>query len=298
MKRLFIALLLAFASLTISGCTESSKIVKIEVSSLPDKTTYYATQDDALDLSGTKITLTTKANKTSILDINALEEGNPVFTITQSVDFDTVGSYPILVTYAEGITTQFVIEVIEPPYIDDNPITVRLYNETTRVLLTSTSGAFVKNVDIGVYSVFFTDVSTAAKGYFQTVFTQYYDDYTEIDDYKIGYDISFKLISGETMKKVILGPNDDPDFMWDYVRIYLYDDVHQPIGHWYRHLLESEVTESTLMTSIKLTGNGKTSEIDGPITLTVFTYNGTQDFDPITQLYRGNSRYTITINPK
>ena len=49
------------------------------------------------------------------------------------------------------------------------------------------------------------------------------------------------------------------------------------------------------MTSIKLTGNGKTGEIDGPISLSAFTYDTEDDFDPITGLYRGSSITTILI---
>ena len=295
MKRILLCFILVLTMLPISACSENSKVIKIEMSTLPVKLDYIVNQDNALDLSGAKVTLTMKTGKTTEMDLSAQKDGKPVFTISHNVDFTKVGSYLIVVTYTEGLTAQFEITVKEPPYVDDNPITVRLFNDSTRVLLSSTTGPFVKNVDIGVYSVFFTDVSKADKGYFQNVFMKYWNTYTDIEDYKIGYFIQFKLKNGETMEKMILGPKDDPDFMWDYVRVYLYDDVHQPIGHWYRHLLESEVTHKTLITSIKLTGNGKTTEIDGPISLTVFTYNGPEDFDPQTSLYRGNSSYTITI---
>jgi hypothetical protein len=298
MKKVLLSLLLLITTLTIFACTDNSKIVKIEISSLPDKIVYIAGADTTLDLEGLFITLTDKAGKTTRLGIDAQKEGEPVFTVSESVDFESIATYSIKVTYAEGITAQFDIQVVEPPYVDDNPITVRLYNDSTRVLLSTTTGPFVKNVDIGVFSVFFTDVSKADSGYFQNVFTKYWNNYTNIDQYKIGYYLMFKLKNGETMEKLILGPKDDPDYMWDYVRVYLYDDVHQPIGNWYRHLLESEVTDTTLMTSIKLTGNTKTTDIDGAISLTVFTYNGEEDFDPITQLYRGISSYTITIDPK
>ena len=298
MKKIVLSVMLFITIFTLAACSDGNKIVKIAVSTMPTKVEYYAGVDTALDLSGTIITLTTKANKTSTLAIDAQEDGKPVFTIAQNVDFATIGTYMITVSTAEGLSTTFEVSVVQPPYVDDNPIILSLYNDATRQKLTSYTGPFVKNVDIGVFSVFFTDTDKPGSGYFQNVFTKYYNQYTDITAYKIGYYISFKLKSGETMEKVILGPKDDPDFMWDYVRVYLYDDVHQPIGHWYRHLLESEVKDNTLMTSIKLTGNGKTTDIDGAITLTAFAYNGTEDFDPITGHYRGISSYTILISPK
>lgn len=280
--------------LGLTGCVGMVKTTALEIVALPTKIVYTIGVDQTLDLSGGTIRVETSDKKTQILSMNETQNSEAVFAVSESIDFTVEGTYPVTLT-KDGISVSFDVTVQWPPYIDDNPIVIRLYNDATRVQLTEVSGAFVKNVDIGVYSVFFTDLPKIPKGYFQNVFTQYYDQYTDIDTYKIGYYLSFKLKSGETMEKLILGPKDDPDFMWDYVRVYLYDDVHQPIGHWYRHLLESEVTDETLMTSIKLTGNSKTTEIDGPITLIAFTFDGPEDFDPITGLYRGQSSATLTI---
>ncbi|MEI7668302.1 MAG: hypothetical protein WCI62_04860, partial [Erysipelotrichaceae bacterium] len=88
----------------------------------------------------------------------------------------------------------------------------------------------------------------------------------------------------------------DTTDLFSMIEVYIYDDVNQPIGQWYSHLLESQVTSKTLITSIKLHGCAGTKDIVSPITLTVFTYNGDEDFDPITHKYRGNSSYSIVIN--
>lgn len=282
--------------LMLAGCVASSKLTALEMAETPNTTVYYIGQATQLDLSGAMVRLV-YANTTQVLPLSQTENGSPVFSITHAIDFQTVGSYPVTVT-KDGISTQFDITVAYPPYADQNPIVLSLYDDSTRTRLDSYVGPFVKNVDIGVFSVFYTDVPKAASGYFQNVFVKYQNNYEDIETAKIGYALSFKLKSGETLSKQILGPSDDPDFMWDYVRVYLYDDVHQPIGHWYRHLLEKEVTESTLMTSIKLTGNGKTNDIDGPISLTAFTYDSPDDFDPVTGLYRGISSTTILISKK
>ena len=76
----------------------------------------------------------------------------------------------------------------------------------------------------------------------------------------------------------------------------MYDDVHQADGAFYSHLEMSDVKDNTIYSSIKLTGI-ETANIESPITLTVFTYDGDEDFDSDGN-YRGNSKYTITINRK
>ena len=56
---------------------------------------------------------------------------------------------------------------------------------------------------------------------------------------------------------------------------------------------KDEYNESTLITSIKLTGSTKTDKITSDITLTAFTYDS-DDFDENNE-YRGISKYTTTI---
>jgi hypothetical protein len=202
------------------------------------------------------------------------------------------------VSYGEALSVDFEVEVKLPPYVDDNPIKVNFYDDSTRDLILNPSGIFQKDVDIVVFAVFLTDVKAPGSGRFSTVFMKYWNQYTDIQDYKIGFTLNLKLKSGETLQKIILGPSDEPDFMWDYIRVYLYDDVHQAPGAWYSHLLERQVTDQTLLTSIKLTGNDKTKDIDGNLTLSVFTYNDDADFDPISGLYRGKSITTVIISPR
>lgn len=294
MKKTVLKLLLAVMILT--ACSSGSKLTAIEMARMPYQTVYYVGESTQLDLSGAMVRMI-KGQSTQVLPLSQIEDGSLVFSISDDIDFQTIGTYPVTVT-KDGFSTQFEITVALPPYVDHNPIVLGLFDDSTRTKLETYAGPFVKNVDIGVFSVFYTQEAKASSGYFQNVFPKYQKNYEGVDNAKIGYAISFKLTSGETLSKQILGPSDDPDFMWDYVRVYLYDDVHQPIGHWYRHLLESEVNDTTLMTSIKLTGNGKTDLIDGPIALTAFTYDSPDDFDPVTGLYRGISRVTLMISKK
>ena len=51
---------------------------------------------------------------------------------------------------------------------------------------------------------------------------------------------------------------------------------------------------NTLFTSIKLQSGSKCTEILPKLDLTVFTYDSEDDFE--NNEYRGNSKYTMTIN--
>lgn len=90
----------------------------------------------------------------------------------------------------------------------------------------------------------------------------------------------------------MLKPSDALSF-FDYLEIYLYDDIHQTPGAWYTHLEDKDMLESTIISSIKLTSGSKISEV-GDITLTAFLYQGDQCFDAQGQ-YFGSVLESITI---
>ena len=182
-------------------------------------------------------------------------------------------------------------------YVDDNPIEVGFYryygSSRERELLISYETSFENLVDIGSFEVFFTRDSFISGGQFQEVWKDYYNRYEGIDNYKIGFHISFGVSNGEVYSRNILSVSDIKDFVY-YVQVYLYDDVNQEVGTFYSHL--EAIEEDTIISSIKVTGGTAVSEVITPITLTVFTYNGEDDFDSETSQYRGNSSYTILIN--
>ena len=78
--------------------------------------------------------------------------------------------------------------------------------------------------------------------------------------------------------------------------VYLYDDIHQT-GSWYSHIEDNAMNEDTILTTIKITTSTKINNVTSDIYLTVFTYNGEEDFDENGN-YRGNSTYTTTIRKK
>ena len=66
-------------------------------------------------------------------------------------------------------------------------------------------------------------------------------------------------------------------------------------GRAYYHMRQYEMTDDTMLTSVKLVGYKETKGVNGPIELTVFTYNGDEDFDDESGQYLGNSKFTMKI---
>jgi len=175
--------------------------------------------------------------------------------------------------------------------LNDNPITIGIYKN--RKLITTFKNTWVLNQDLGVFSAFATNVASVGTSNFQSTWNSYWQKYSNIADYKIGYYISFNLTSGEKIEQTILSPSDTA-IIYDYMQIYLYDDVHQTPGVWYSHVTNEAYNSNTILSSIKLTGGTKTGEIVAPITLSAFTYNGREDFNNDGK-YIGKSIYTIAL---
>lgn len=181
------------------------------------------------------------------------------------------------------------------PYLDENPITLGLYQNQngTKTLIATFDSPLTLYQDIASFEVYYTKEATIT-GDQKILWNEYYQTYQNIDAYKIGYHISFETTSTGKIDKTILNPSDVESF-FDYIQIYLYDDIHQN-NSWYDHITTEEITEETRLTSIKLTASTKIDEITSPIILTAFTYDN-DDFDE-NDNYKGNSSYQITINRK
>lgn len=185
---------------------------------------------------------------------------------------------------------QEIIE--EEKYIDDNPITVGLYEEySTLVKEYYTEKTSLKDL---FFSTFYTNDEYIVQGYVKNRFINYFNNYENYDKYKIGYTISF-YVGDEYISKTITEITDEYVFN-PYFYVYLYDDVNHEIGAWYSHLTKDDVQDYNIFTSIKLY-LVEIDKVTSPITLTAFTYDSEDDFDDDGN-YRGNSKYTITINWK
>ena len=190
--------------------------------------------------------------------------------------------------------TSKIEEPIKEKWIDNNPINLGLYkyygSGKNRTLVTEYSAPWTYHKDISSFEVFFTNENEIPGTRFQNLFKEKYELYQNIEQYKIGYYLEFDL-NNQKVKKYVLTPNDTLEY-YDYLELYLYDDYHQTPGVWYSHILEEEVNDETLLTSIKLTAGKNIDSITSDITLTTFTYDG-DDFE--SNEYRGISKYTIIV---
>ena len=130
-------------------------------------------------------------------------------------------------------------------------------------------------------------------GRLKDVWHSKYQNYTDISGYKIGYHLKFETVDG-VVEQTILKPSDG-DYVYKYIQVYLYDDVNQEAS-FYSHIEDKDMTENTMLTTIKLFTSTKIADVISPIELTVFTYNGEEDFKD--GMYRGNSKFTTIIKKK
>ena len=176
-----------------------------------------------------------------------------------------------------------------PSYTDDNPVAVGIYQNGA--LISNITLPFNYESDIGVFDIYFTNEEFVGDNSTKYNFNRFYNNYDNPEKYKIGFYISF-MVGDELKEATII--NADKTFVFNpYIFIYLYDDIHQPDGAWYSHV--ETMNDNTIFSSIKLTAIHDLNEITSPVTLTAFTYDTEDDFDQDGK-YRGNSKYSITIN--
>lgn len=175
-------------------------------------------------------------------------------------------------------------------YIDNNPIKISLYQDNTKI--TNYNITLENFKDIGVFSVYYTDKDILTTSNTKYNFKKYYQEYSNIDDYKIGFYISF-YVNDKHIEQLILDPT-TTYAMSPYMYIYLYDDVNQLDGTFYTHLESNDVNNKAIYSSIKLFLAQNGMDITSNITLTTFTYKSKDDFTNNNH-YRGKSSYTINI---
>ena len=163
----------------------------------------------------------------------------------------------------------------------------------THNLITEYVSNWEKGKDIECFEAFTTNEKTVSGNGFKNTWEPYWYKYSDADSCKIGYCLTFTLNSSEVMTKTIKAPTDTAKY-FDYIELYIYDDVHQTQGVWYTHLSPSDIKADTFMTSIKLTAGSKISEVKD-IKLSAFTYSSAKDFDPVTGMYIGKNSYEITV---
>ena len=184
---------------------------------------------------------------------------------------------------------------IKDEYVDTNPIKVGLYiySNGKRFLAHEYVSAWPIYTDINGFTAYFSNEEVISNLRLQTVWKSLYNNYTNIDSYKIGYHIKFSTKDGD-FSQTILKPSDDKN-IYDYIQVYLYDDIHQD-SSFYSHMTDDMIKDNTIFTTIKLTTSTKINDITSDIELTAFTYLDDNDF--LDGNYRGNSKFTTIIKKK
>lgn len=190
-------------------------------------------------------------------------------------------------------------EIEENIYVDENPVKLGIYIESgnTKKLITEYSCYWEPELVMNVFYAVPTQEETISNYSFDTLWKKYINSYPNPEKYRIGYNISFTLKSGEKVDKTILNP-DDAYYMFPKVMCFLYDDVNLVPGKPYYHITQDVMYDYTICSSVKLVGDVETSNITSDIKLTAFCFDSDDDFDPETGKYRGNNFYSILIKRK
>lgn len=177
----------------------------------------------------------------------------------------------------------------------DNKIPIGLYTiQNRKLVLTSEWHCdWTRDNIFGIFYSLASNEEVINYSNYETTFKDYWSKQNN-EGYKIGYNIKFGLDTGEVVNQRILEPQNTDD-LFKHIQFYLYDDVTYMPGRPYYHMRQYEMTQDTMLTSVKLVGYRETKGVNGPIELTVFTYNGDEDFDKESGEYLGNSKFTMKI---
>lgn len=200
---------------------------------------------------------------------------DPVITTTQPPQTTTVPSTPPATTVPPTTQTEPYIPEISPNIVG---IYIPAANGTAaRQRITEFKSVRTAKKDIDCFEILATQAELAEGKNFASIWNTAWNSHEAAESAKIGFRISFTLASGETVSKQLLKPSDSASF-YEYLEIYMYDDVHVTPGVWYTHLEDKDMKDETVITSIKLTSGSKIKQV-GDIALTAFIYNGDDCFD-------------------
>lgn len=149
----------------------------------------------------------------------------------------------------------------------------------------------VAKQDIDCFEVLASQEEYVSGSSFSGMWKQAWETAGAEENSKIGFVIELVLTDGQIIKQTILKPS-DAKWFYDYLEVYLYDDIHQN-GGWYTHLEDENIKEETVISSIKLTSGSKIDQV-GDITLTAFVYQGEDCFDE-NGAYIADVLYTVAI---
>ena len=150
------------------------------------------------------------------------------------------------------------------------PDTLSLYisEEGKRISVNSFSSDWIAGKDIDCFEAI-TSAEKTLSGKFTDIWNDAWNNYTNTSNVKIAYNLEINLKSGDKIKYDIKNPEDAQQNK-DFVEVYLYDDIHVD-GSWYSHLETSDMSDETIITSIKLTATAKQESIE-KVVLTAYLY--------------------------
>lgn len=185
------------------------------------------------------------------------------------------------------------IEPIKEEKIEEEKIDIGmyLYTGSGRDLIDNYETDFILNQDLVSIEVYNTTISSLSNAKQKDLWYQYYDQFKSLNP-KIAYHIKFSTTDSGIIDKTIYSPSDTED-IYDYMQIYLYDDINQEDNTFYIHISEDEFNDNTILSSIKLTGSTKTDNINSDIELGAFMYT-----DINTDYYDTNNKYSVIISRK
>lgn len=146
--------------------------------------------------------------------------------------------------------------------------------------------------DIDCFEIFAAQEEMVTGRSFAAMWKEAWEQHEGHETAKIGFIIEFSLTGGRNVRAQLLKPSDSADF-YEYLEIYMYDDIHQTPGVWYTHLEDKDMKGEAIISSIKLTSGSKIDEV-GDILLTAFIYDGEDNFD-LNGDYIGQVLQTIVI---
>ncbi len=161
-----------------------------------------------------------------------------------------------------------------------------------RKLISGFSSSRVAGTDIDCFEVIASQEELLEGESFSSIWKDAWTSYKDTENSKIGFHIEFSISDGTEISKTLLKPSDADEF-FEYIEVYMYDDINQTPGVWYTHLSDVDIDDETIISSIKLTSGAEVTEV-GDIYLTCFVYNGLNNFDKDGN-YIGVSSYKITI---
>ena len=179
-----------------------------------------------------------------------------------------------------------VFETEEPAPLPVLPSLPALYyfkegGPLTYEKITSFEPVWRKDTDVGSFGVA-PEVEPEGRKTYVSLWNKGVQDFPALADFKTGFTLTFETAGGETFTVELRRPSDTKGDFNAFLDVYLYDDVANAGKSWYSHMEEGDFSETSLITSVKLTGRDRFAEVT-KVSLSAYLYNAAGDkTEPVT----------------